>query len=181
MVNYQKSVLYNIWFEDQLLYSGSTTCFTKRKSEHNAAIKNNNTSLPFYRALYELNITFEELRFEIYKECPCNSIQELHKLEGELIRELKPKYNYRIAGRTYKEWRKDRYEKNEEVRKERYEKNKDVYLEKERIKYSERNKEKIECKCGSQVYPDGIKKHLNTDKHINFMNKNCEYKIIINK
>jgi hypothetical protein len=156
MVNYQKGIIYNIWHKDILFYTGSTTNYKRRQIGHKNDMKYQIT--PFYKALFELNIPFEDLRFEIYEEYSCNSKVELYKREGEIQRLLKPKYNMKIEGRTKEEYKmikkendKIYYEKNKEKisnqEKEHYKKNKEEILKKNKeYRNKEENKQNIKEK-----------------------------------
>jgi hypothetical protein len=177
-VNYQKGVVYNVWYEDELFYTGSTTHLINRKSKHKRSIKNKITewTLPFHKAIKELNIPFENLRFEEYEKYPCNSKPELEKREGEIQRILKPKYIGKIAGRTKKEYYLENKEKiierNKKYRKDDPEKayiqNK-KYYEKNIDKIKEYREQTVECDCETIVKINKLKRHKETQKHKDLM------------
>lgn len=143
-INYQKSILYYIYYLVDLLYVGSTTNFTKRKYNHKSMYKKK-CNRHLYNYLYDNNIIFDDLRFETEK-VNCVDKNELFRLEGNKIRELKPIVNLRIAGRTQKEWCKDNETKIHNRRKEYYYKNQKENIEKTKI-YNQNNKEKISEKA----------------------------------
>ena len=91
---------------------------------------------------------------------PCNSRDELHSREGEIIREYKINCecnNFYIPGRSYAQYRKDNCDIIREKKKQHYDENKEVYSEKNKKyyysnikkfrekarKYNENNKEKM--------------------------------------
>ena len=74
---------------------------------------------------------------ELYEKFPCNDKKELHKREGEVIREIGT-LNINIAGRDIKQYNDDTKEK----RKEYYEDNKEKISEKSK-QYREKNKDHI--------------------------------------
>jgi hypothetical protein len=150
-INYQKGVIYFVFYNNILIYIGSTTDFTRRKWGHKTRM-NTKSQLPFYKFLNENNILFEDLRWEC-EDFPCNSKNELIRQEGLKIRELEPICNKCVAGRTYDEWYEDNKEiisnklkiyreNNKEQRKEYLENNKEQIKLKEK-EYRENNKEKI--------------------------------------
>jgi hypothetical protein len=114
---------------------------------------------------------------------PCNSKDELHSREGQIIRKYKSEcecVNRCIAGRTIKEWYQDNkytiQEHHKEYMKEYREENKDAI--KEKIKqYRERNKEKINenaketstCVCGSCFQKAYKSTHERTKKHQSYL------------
>lgn len=155
-IDYQRGIIYGMYYGYDLVYIGSTTNFNKRKSNHRNDFKCFPHKNP-YKEMVILDITFENIRFEEIEKYPCNTKEELIRREGELIREHKPLWNKDIAGRTRAEWKEDNKEDQKNKKKEYYEKNKekiidrvkDYYLnnieqKKEYYKsYSEVNKEKL--------------------------------------
>ena len=119
----------------------------------------------------EVKNDWSDWYIELYENYPCNNREELHKREGEIIREI-GNLNMIIAGRNCKEYREENKEKNKEYReinkekikeyktkyykehkeqnqkkeqkkqKEWYEKNKETKLQKSK-KYNEENKDKL--------------------------------------
>lgn len=127
--------LYRIFYNDDLLYIGSTIDFRRRKWQHENNLKNN-VDKPLYKYLKENNIKFEDLVFEII-ETDFNDIKNLRKEEGNFIKKFKPLCNKEIAGRTRKEYRKDNIEKIKESKKEYYEINIDKIKERHKKYYNQ--------------------------------------------
>ena len=58
-----------------------------------------------YEAFREHGV--EHFYIEFVEKCPCDDRSELRKKEGEYIRDLKPKLDKNIAGRTSHGYRQD--------------------------------------------------------------------------
>ena len=166
-------------YDDTLKYVGSTICkLNERLSSHRS---NKGCSLYEY-----VNDDWDSWYIELYKEYPCNNKKELLKREGEVIR-LIGTINYKIAGRTSKEYREDNKEILAEKAKERREKNKEILTEKKKIYYennkerlaeqkkkyreenkekiNERKREKVKCdNCGFESLRDNISTHKKSKK-----------------
>ena len=67
----------------------------------------------------------EAFMIELIENYPCTNMNELHKREGEITRELGASLNMRIAGRSHKEYAEEHRDKIELYKKERYDKNKE--------------------------------------------------------
>eukprot|EP00960_Hanusia_phi_P021647 641366-Hanusia_phi.AAC.1 len=199
MPDYSKSVIYTIRCrsDTNLIYVGSTiqplsvrwgghklSCYNAKRKDHNMLL---------YKTIRESN--WENWYIELYEEFPCENIQQLHKREGEVIRQI-GNLNKEIAGRDRKEWCKENKEKLTEQQKQWREENKEKIKQwreeniekikqwretnKEKIKqrekqYRETNKEKIaekvRCECGSEVRRDGMNRHLRSKTHQEYLNK----------
>ena len=105
MPDYQQGKIYTIRCrtDDTLIYVGSTIQpLYKRLYEHkNRCIKDKH--LLIYKTI---NNDWDNWYMELYELYPCNSKEELHKKEGEIIRTIAT-LNMNIAGRTLQEWRND--------------------------------------------------------------------------
>jgi hypothetical protein len=160
-IDYSKGLIYNVWYGDELFYTGSTTNFIDRKSRHKKQLKGVDKQQPFHQKMNEMGILCEDLRFEQYELYPCNSKRELERKEGEIQRLLKPKYINNLASRSHEEWNLDNKEKIKEYNKQYFKKyyaenrdkalkysqgyrlnNKEKKAETDR-KYREKNKDKI--------------------------------------
>ena len=91
-IDYSKSVIYKIQsiHDDNLLYIGSTTDFTRRKSEHKSRHKTKKTKL------YEMirgNGGWDSFNMIIIKKFPCENKKELLIEEDCVMRELKSTLN----------------------------------------------------------------------------------------
>jgi glucosamine 6-phosphate synthetase-like amidotransferase/phosphosugar isomerase protein len=109
---------------------------------------------------------------------PCNDRREAEKRENEIMKELKANMNTNKSSRTKKEYREDNKETIKKKKREYYEDNKEK-IQELRKEYYEKNKEKILekqkdiciCSCGCEVNKHHIKRHQQTNKHVNLMNK----------
>jgi hypothetical protein len=205
MVNdYSKGKIYkiecNITGE---VYIGSTTepTLAKRLSGHKIHFRKWKKGTTKYK-VYSFQI-LERENYSIYliENYSCKSKDELFSREGHFIKEYKNCgncVNKQITGRSLKEYYQDNKEiiaekdkiykqKNAERykkhNKEKYEKNKEEVLEQQKIYYEE-NKERISlkgksistCECGCTLRTDDIKRHLESKRHIDLLNKTPKYK-----
>lgn len=134
MPNYQLGKIYVLrkTKNNQIFYVGSTVCqLSRRVSEHRQALtKKGIQDLKLYRYINKLGGR-DAFYIELYKNYPCNTVEELRRKEGKVMQHLKGKgiklKNKHIAGRT-----KAEYEKTDP----------------KRIAYKERNYEVVQCDCG---------------------------------
>ncbi len=111
---------------------------------------NNNYKL-FSKDMYHNITSFEIIKLgnayiELLELFPCNSKLELHKREGELIRDhMEHCINKVIPGRDMKTYKIDNKESIKQQGKEYRERNKES-INQQRKEYRERNKEKINNK-----------------------------------
>ena len=169
MVNYKNSKIYTIRsHHTDKIYIGSTcNALRKRLYDHKSAYKSYLNNIGGNCSSYDI-IKYNDAYIELYEYYPCNNKVELHKREGELIRELDCVNKY-IPGRNVKEYRKE-YMK--EYMKEYYDYNKNNILEK-RKKYYENNKNKIskirnakfDCNCGGKYTHTQKARHNKSIKH----------------
>lgn len=86
MLNYQNGKIYTIRCRDNqnLIYVGSTIQpLSKRWGKHKQDSLNNKSN----RLLYQtINNEWDKWYIELYELCPCNTLEELLKREGEVIR-----------------------------------------------------------------------------------------------
>ena len=142
IINYQKSIIYKIQHEDnpELLYVGSTTDFTKRKSHHKSNCNNDkkqNYNFKIYKMIRD-NGGWEMFKMIIIKEYPCNNKIELLLEEDKIMIELKSNMNEHRASRTRKQYRED----NKEQIKQYKEDHKEQIKQKDK-QYKEDHKEQI--------------------------------------
>jgi len=138
MPDYSKGVIYTIrCLNDPNVYVGSTIqSLSVRMGGHRKAyVKNKVLGLN-----KEIVKNIDDWKIELYELCPCLTRQELHRREGEVIREIGT-LNKCIAGRTKNEYYIDNINKIKEYGKEYYIDNKDKIAEKDK-KYRQANKEK---------------------------------------
>ena len=127
------------------IYVGSTTQpLCKRMAWHRqSAKKKNKMHQTFYSKFNEIGV--ENFYIELIEECPCESLEQLRKREGEFIREMGT-LNSLIAGRTKKEYCEANKDKIKEYKQEWYEANKEEIKERHKEynkEYREQNKDKI--------------------------------------
>jgi hypothetical protein len=185
--DYSKSSIYYVYYNEELLYIGSTTNFIERKSSHKRLIIDQSLikRRPFHKSFDETNIKFEDLRWECEDVC-FESKNELRRYEGSKIRELKPKYNLHIAGRTKEEYKNETKEYKSEYEKQkttcecglilrknginRHLNSKKHKLYIENKNYTDKN-EKEQCECGCLIMKYGLKRHMKTQKHLDNLEK----------
>lgn len=136
------------------IYIGSSfSCLNKRFSIHKCYCST--SSLPLYKLMKEHGP--ENFKIEQIDELKCNSKDELRRLEGKYIKDLKPSLNQRIAGRVRREYYEDNNEYLKEYQKDYYNKNK------------ERLTEIIKCECGGKYNIINKHQHYKTKRHIKKM------------
>ena len=127
-------------------YIGSTTqSLSQRMAQHrkHSRCENRKTlCMKIVRLMSELGI--ENFYIELLENCRCNSSEELRKLEGELIRELKPDLNRKIEGRTRKTYAIDNAERIREYGKQYKQENKDGIKHKNHMYHLNNQREILE-------------------------------------
>ena len=139
MPNYQNGKIYKIWsLQTDKIYIGSTTdTLSRRLAGHKQDFKRD-------CSCYSKDILkYGDAKIELIETFPCNIKEELYAREGHHIRLNKDFIiNHNIAGRTDKEYFKERYQNNKEKIKNKskvyYENNKINILEKSKEKYQEK-------------------------------------------
>ena len=143
--NYQNGKIYCIRnYIDDDIYVGSTTQpLSKRMAWHRnkSTTEQGRKYMKICRKMYEYG--FDSFYVELIEEYPCDNVEQLHKREGEIIREWKPVLNKKVEGRTRKEYYEDNIEKIKDDRKQYYQENKDKILEYHK-QYREDNKEYLQ-------------------------------------
>ena len=143
MPNYQNGKIYSIRSHqtDDIYIGSSTNPISKRFSTHKSKYNNWINDLHRYVSSFEL-FKYDDVYYELIECFPCNSKEELHKREGEIIRETENCVNKRIAGRTKKQYREDNREVIKEKKKQYREDNREMVLLKKK-QYYENNKNVI--------------------------------------
>ena len=90
-------------------------------------------------------LSYDDHYIELIENCPCDSKIELHRREGQIIRETENCVNKYIAGRTKAEYRRDNADKLKEINKEYRQANADEIREKKKA-YRQANVEQIKEK-----------------------------------
>jgi hypothetical protein len=180
MPDYQQGKIYTIRCrtDKTLIYVGSTIQpLYKRLWQHKyICIKDKYKHLLIYKTI---NNEWNNWYIELYELYPCSCKDELHKKEGEIIREIGT-LNMNISGRKLKEyyidnkndilnkskeWRENNLERKKENSKKHYENHKEIYLEKAK-KYRNNNSENITCECGCIIKIYNLSNHKKTKKHL---------------
>ncbi len=165
----KETKIYKIWSsKGDKIYIGSTieNYLCQRMGKHRASYKlYNKGKLRYYMSSFILfnEYGIDNCNIELIESKECNNKDEKNKLEGHYIRTLEC-VNKTIAGRTQKQYKEDNKDKIKEKNKEYNENNKEKIKEKRQTKFI--------CECGSVICLGDKIKHLKTNKHINFTNKN---------
>jgi hypothetical protein len=180
-IDYSKGLIYKIVCKDlecKDIYVGSSTNFTKRKTNHKSNCYNENQphyNLKLYQTIRQNGgwDNWEMLEVEKY---PCNDGNELRARERVKYEELKANMNIQYPNRTIKEWNVVNKDKKNKQWKKYFNKNKDKINSKKRQTYnenkekiSEKRKEKIECECGLYYTGSHKLRHQSSNKHIQLM------------
>ncbi len=151
MVNYENGKIYTIRnrTDDNLIYIGSTTqSLSKRFGKHKED-KERRPNSKLYCAVEDWKDWYIEL-YEIY---PCNCKEELHRREGEVIRQIGT-LNRCIAGRTIKEYKQE---------------HKEYYKEYMKKYNHENHKFRVLCECGTETSKHHLKRHQQSKKHFELL------------
>jgi len=191
-MKYSKAKIYKVYNNvDDEIYIGSTcVSLAKRMARHRASARMNRTKCKLMTKMRTIGI--ENFFIELIKEYPeCENIEQLRKLEGEYIIELKPTLNHRIAGRSQKQHYNDNSEYVKAQNKQYRIDNREAVLEYERMRWI-RDKPKrqalnkknydtkrdeilkqqaeiVECECGCLSTRNHINRHRKTKKHLKLM------------
>jgi hypothetical protein len=158
-------------------YVGKTKKFKNRVRYHKNNCYNENTkcyNFKLYKFIRENggwnNFNFIEIETNEYDH------KDSAIRERELIEKFNATLNSHIPSRTMKEYLENNKEIKIEYFKEYYEKNAEKikdkvknYRENNRKIISEKQKEKITCKCGCEITKSNLSTHLKTKKHIKFL------------
>jgi hypothetical protein len=153
-VDYSKTIIYKIQHieDDSLLYVGSTTDFTRRKSQHKHHCNNNN-SKNYNQKKYQMirdNGGWDAFIMIEIEKFPCRDSREARRREDAVMREMKCTMNMRKSHCGF--------DTRQEYSKQHYKDNKETI------------NEKFHCECGGKFTRAHMAKHKKTKKHINFMN-----------
>ena len=171
-----------------LIYIGGTTqSLSKRISGHRRDYKyRDNMKKKSHTRSFDI-LCFDDNYIELIKLCPCNSKEELNRIEGKYIRKYKRSKKLKCVNRNdptgwdvdyekkyQKEYHMANREKRLEMSKINYQKN----IERERKRHMEWHKkhkkqqqEKHNCECGGKYTTANKAVHLKTKKHIKFIDE----------
>jgi hypothetical protein len=169
MPDYKQGKIYCIRsHQTENIYIGSTTqTLAQRLGKHRSCYKNHNDEKYHYVSSFEL-LKYDDHYIELIELFPCSCKAELHKREGELIRE-NDCVNKCIPGRTQREYRDNNKQKYKEQGKQWREKNK-TKIKQKRKEYREKNKEIINEK-DRQYCKENTKRLLEYQKQYRNNNK----------
>lgn len=185
-IDYSKTIIYKLVHKDDLndenIYVGHTTDFTKRKYSHKKACYNPNDK--------EYNLKKNQFirgnggwdawcMIEVEKY-PCNDINEATARERFWKRELNATLNSCEPNRSKKEWYQDNKEKISERDKQYQQDYRDKiseyqvryqakYRQDNKDKITEKSKQKVKCDiCGCEVSRNNLPKHKKSKKCMTF-------------
>ena len=148
---YQRGKIYCIRnYVNSNCYIGSTCqSLSQRMSEHRQALKKDKyDNMKIYQHMKETGL--EHFYAELVEDYPCDNVYQLHRREGELIREMKPSLNQVVAGRTVAEYKvecADKFKKAKAINDKKYaEKNKDKIKEYQK-NYYQKDAEKFKARA----------------------------------
>jgi len=142
-MDYKNGKIYSIRsYQTDEIYIGSTcTSLSKRLYKHKDVYKRyNEGKRKHIVSAFEI-LKYDDCYIELIELYPCNSKIELHKREGELIREMDC-VNKFIPGRTMKQYYIDNQDKIKQQRKQYYKDNREKIKQKEK-QYRIDNQDKI--------------------------------------
>ena len=194
MPNYQNARIYALKSnQTDNIYIGSTCqkYLCQRKCQHMVKHRRLKNGKSKQRCASFKICEYDDMYIELIENYPCDTKEELFQREGELIRETENCVNYRIAGRTKKQYTEDNKEKVEEYQKQYqidhqerikeqkrlnhlknkesrnalskayYEKNKEAQLARQSVKYT--------CGCGKTLTTGKKSRHAKSQKHIKYL------------
>ena len=135
-MDYKNGKIYTIRsHQTDKIYIGSTTQpLSKRLSSHKGQYKSYLNDKKKYITSLEI-IEYGDAYIELLEDFPCETKDQLHKREGECIRNEPNCVNKCVAGRTQKEYYADNADKIKEYIKQYYEQNTDKVKEQQKQYY----------------------------------------------
>ncbi len=149
-MDYKNGKIYTIRspHTDKFYIGSTTTTLSKRFSDHRSKYKSH------LEGKKTKNITsFEILKLgdayiELFEECPTENKNQLHKREGELIREYKERcVNVLISGRDNIEYYVENKDEINKKHRQYYDENKDEINRKRRDIHTKKKEQKLMEKC----------------------------------
>lgn len=194
-VDYSKTVIYKIQHNEieTLLYVGSTTHFTNRKSHHKGACTNENDKA-YNRKVYRMireNGGWDNFSMVKIEDFPCKCGRDAEAREDELMRELSANMNMHrafienpaterlIYDRRYRETHQEKIQHYRDTHREQQRQYREANREQHREynrQYREANRERlnawgthdVECEaCNCHVLRKSLNRHRRSDKHNN--------------
>lgn len=173
MPEYNNSSIYKLCCRIPIIkdfYVGSTTNFTRRKHQHKACAtnyKNKNYNMPVYQFIRATGGWHNWDMVEIEKFSAKDKL-ELCKREREVMEELEPQLNRRLAYcseeehkakhlANVKQWQSKNRDKVQEMRKK--------YRENHKAEINKYKKEKVVCECGLELSRNHVARHRKSKIH----------------
>ena len=165
-MDYSKCIIYKIQHKDNndLLYVGHTTNFTKRKNEHKSRViceMNKEYNHKVYQMIRE-NGGWDDFNMVVIKDFPCENKQQATTEEDRIMREMKATMNTFRASRSQKEYRQDN--------KEYFINYKAEYFQKNKERITSKNNKVCICECGKEYTYQNRLRHEKTKFHKTFLN-----------
>ena len=138
MPNYSETIIFKFQHDDneELVYVGSTTHFTERKSRHKSNCNNPKShNIKLYKMIND-NGGWDCFKFIQIKTFPCNDKREAEAEEDRIMLELKANMNSNRAFRDKREYYLDNVEQIKENRKENRLENIDKFKENDKQYFS---------------------------------------------
>ena len=169
-MEFQHGKIYTIRsYQTNRYYIGSTNHKTlaQRLGKHRSNYKEYLNNTRRYVSSYEI-LKYNDYYIELLELYPCNTKDELHRREGELIRQFKSDVvNIIIPGNRTIEQRAEQ--------KKQYRLGNIVHVKEQKKQYRLDNKEHIKehkkqtilCECGLSINKDHKSRHIKSNIHIN--------------
>jgi GIY-YIG catalytic domain len=170
-IDYTKSCVYRLIYNDVTYYVGSTTNMRQRKSKHKYNT-NIDKSDKYDKSLYEFirnNGGWEKWDMILVQEYPdCKSSDELRMYERQHYDFYKPSLNL-ILPHISKDEIIIRDKINSLIYRKKYRESNPEKMKLYRDENREKNNAKETCSCGGKFCHIGYTRHIKTQKHIRFM------------
>ena len=165
-MDYSKTIIYKIVCNDLNItecYVGHTTNFIERKRHHKNNCTNNNSKSYNYKIYQTIraNGGWDNWSMIEIEKYPCNDINEATARERYWYEQLNANLNTQIPARIQKEYR--------ETNKEQILQQKKEYRETNKTKILEYKNQKFDCECGGKYTQNNKLRHLNTQKHKDYL------------
>ncbi len=173
-VNYDSTHFYKIVANNlniQDLYVGCTTDFRSRKSHHKTSCHNErdrNHNMPVYQFIRS-NGGWEAWDMILIETCRCENSLDAKRKERQHIEQEKATLNTLIPSRTIAEcvpaYKKQYYATHKTELTKQFE----IYRRNNRDLINQRQNAKIVCECGATHARCGKARHLQTTKHLYYL------------
>jgi hypothetical protein len=175
--DYSKTIIYKLVhkndFNNENIYVGSTTDFARRKYFHSWNCCNEKSRCSHFKVYQIINANggWSEWNMIQLQKYPCSDKREAEAQEEFWRSLLNAGLNTNRPFTTLEEKIEQKKNYYIENRAEKLEQQKNYYIE-NRAEISEKKNEKSECGCGGKFTKANKQQHLNTKKHIAYINGN---------